>query len=129
MMQAEIIKAEPRSDRAPTAISGRTLTTSELVDLSRALHTLMNVAEGLTFLPGLLDGSSATAAGSRFDKIAQAICDEYLEVMTELRDSQPRTSREAADRGCDLLAHDLNCDQDTTDLALATVRRAFPGRY
>ena len=128
MMRAEILQNRvPQA--APIEPPTRLLTTSELVDLSRALHTLMSVAEGLTFLPGLLDGSTATAAGSRFDKIVSVICDEYLEVMVELRDSQPRTSREAADRGCDLLAHDLNCDQDTTDVALSAVCRAFPGRY
>lgn len=106
------------------------LTSTELVQLARAMQTLMGVAEALTLRPGFLrpDGHE-TNAGKRFDQIAQAISDEYLEVMSELRESAPRGEREAEDRSCELLAFDLNCDDDTTGTALAAVRSAFPGRY
>jgi predicted lipid-binding transport protein (Tim44 family) len=105
-------------------------TTTELVDLGRALNTLLDIASALTNRPGLHDRNGClNAAGSRFDKIVGAIGDEYLEVMSELRDSRPRFDLEAENRSCDLLAFDLNCDQEPTGVALSAVRKAFPGRY
>lgn len=106
------------------------MTVSELVQLSRAMQTLASVADSLTNRAAFTgDDGRATAAGRRFEKIADWICNEYLEVMSELRDTKPRTEREMEDRSCELLAYDLNCDQDPTDVALSAVRRAFPGRY
>jgi hypothetical protein len=106
------------------------MTVSELVQLGRAMQTLASVADSLTNRAAFTgDDGRATAAGRRFEKIAEAICDEYLEVMSELRDAVPRNIRESEDRSCELLAYDLNCDQDPTDVALSAVRRAFPGRY
>lgn len=106
------------------------MTVSELVQLSRAMQTLASVADSLTNRAAFTgDNGRATAAGRRFEKIAEAICDEYLEIMSELRDAKPRNEREMEDRGCELLAYDLNCDQDPTDVALSAVRRTFPGRY
>lgn len=103
---------------------------SELVQLARAMQTLASVADSLTNRGAFTnDEGRRTAAGRRFEKIADAICDEYLEVMSELRAAKPRNEREMEDRGCELLAYDLNCDQDPTDIALAAVRHAFPGKY
>lgn len=105
-------------------------TANELVDLGRALNTLLDVASALTNRPGFHDQYDRMArAGERFDRLVGLISDEYLEVMSELRDSRPRHASEAENRSCDLLAFDLNCDQEPTDIALAAVRRAFPGRY
>lgn len=106
------------------------MTVSELVQLGRAMQTLTQVADSLTNRGAFTnDEGRRTAAGRRFEKIADTICNEYLEVMSELRDAKPRTEREREDRSCELLAYDLNCDQDPTDVALSAVRRAFPGRY
>ncbi len=113
-----------------SAVPEAPLATSELVQLARAVQILAGVADSLTNRDAFhgADGRM-TAAGRRFEKIADAICNEYLEVMSELRDAVPRNEREREDRSCDLLAYDLNCDQDPTDVALSAVRRAFPGRY
>jgi len=106
------------------------LTVAELVQLSRAMQTLASVADSLTNRAAFTgDNGRATAAGRRFEKIADSVCNEYQEVMSELRDAKPRNEREMEDRSCELLAYDLNCDQDPTDVALSAVRRAFPGRY
>lgn len=106
------------------------MTVSELVHLGRAMQTLTAVADSLTNRGAFTnDEGRRTAAGRRFERIADAICNEYMEVMSELREAKPRTEREREDRSCELLAYDLNCDQDPTDVALSAVRRAFPGRY
>lgn len=121
--------ASPSPQPHAAAASKPQFSTLELLHLSRALNTLVDVASALSMRPGLSDGGTSTRAGRRFDDLTQRLCDEYLAVMEELRESQPRTERDAEDRGCDLLAYDLACDQDTTDVALAAVRKDFPGRY
>lgn len=128
MIAAQRIQA---ATLAPAALAAKpALTVSELVQLSRAMQTLASVADSLTNRGAFTgDDGRMTAAGRRFEKIADAICNEYLEVMSELRDTKPRTEREREDRSCELLAYDLNCDQDPTDVALSAVRHAFPGRY
>lgn len=108
----------------------RAFTTNELVDLGRALNTLLDVASALTNRPGFHDRHDhLNRAGERFDRLVGVIGDEFLEVMSELRESRPTSETEAENRSCDLLAFDLNCDRDPTDVALKAVRRAFPGRY
>ncbi|MDU0343176.1 hypothetical protein [Bosea rubneri] len=125
------VNLAPSSSRPPAAFSAEApLPTISLVQLGRALETLLSVANSLTNCPRFVDDNGRmTEGGRRFDKTVGAICDEYLAVMDELRDSRPRNSSEAEDRSCELLKFDLNCDQDTTDIALGAVRRAFPGRY
>lgn len=103
-------------------------TTNDLVELGRALSTLLEVGHALSNR-GLFHDERSQAAAHRFDRVVEAIGEEYVAVMSELRDSRPRYEREAEDRGCDLLMHDLCCDQDATDVALAAVRKVFPGRY
>lgn len=132
MIAAQRIQAAPLAPAALVAEAPRqaAMTASELVQLGRAMQTLAGVADSLTNRGAFTtDEGRRTAAGRRFEKIADAICNEYLEVMSELRDAVPRTEREMEDRSCELLAYDLNCDQDPTDVALSAVRRAFPGRY
>lgn len=106
----------------------RAVTTNDLVELGRALSTLLEVGHALSNRPIFYDERSQAAA-DRFDRVVEAIGEEYVAVMAELRESRPRYEREAEDRGCDLLIYDLNCDQDATDVSLAAVRKAFPGRY
>jgi hypothetical protein len=113
-----------------TAPAKFAMTVSELVQLARAMQTLASVADSLTNRGAFTnDEGRRTGAGRRFEKIADAICHEYLEVMSELRAAKPRNEREMEDRSCELLAYDLECDQGPTDIALAAVRRAFPGKY
>lgn len=104
------------------------LTSSELVRLGRNLATLLEVGHALSNCP-MFHEDRHTAVADRFDRIVEAIGEEYVAVMAELRASRPRYEREAEDRSCDLLINDLSCDQDATDVALAAVRKAFPGRY
>lgn len=115
---------------AEPALTKPAITVSGPVQLARAIQTLTAVANSLTNQGGFHDNDGRmTAAGRRFEKIADTICNEYLDVMAELRDAKPRTGRETEDRGCELLAFDLNCDEEPTTIALTAVRRAFPGRY
>lgn len=130
MATAATNQIEHDQPRLLTPLPKAPLATSELVQLARAMQTLASVADSLTNRGAFTgDDGRMTAAGRRFEKIANEICDEYLEVMSELRDAKPRNERETEDRSCELLAYDLNCDQDPTDVALSAVRRAFPGRY
>lgn len=111
-------------------ISPKALTPDHLVQLARAMNTLLDVAVSLggrsTFYnaAGLLN-----AAGGRFDEMVGVISDAYLGLLDELRETQPRAVSTAEDRSCELLAFDLGCDQDVTDVALAAVRKRFPGKY
>nr|WP_047573320.1 hypothetical protein [Methylobacterium sp. ZNC0032] len=129
-MDLAAIRSPAAATVFPEAEPAFPMTVSELVQLGRAMQTLTQVADSLTNRGAFTnDEGRRTAAGRRFEKIADTICNEYLEVMSELRDTKPRTEREREDRSCELLAYDLNCDQDPTDVALSAVRRAFPGRY
>ena len=119
--------ASPKSVGFPPM---RPASTFELVQLGQLLETLLSVAHGLGNNQHLKDARGVlNEAGERFDEVTEAICNAYISVMGDLRDSRPLTRGESEDKACELLKFDLGCDQDVTDAVLPVIRARFRGRY
>lgn len=102
----------------------------DLLALDQAFDALISIISGLGATYKFADvNGTPNLAGSELDEITEMLVDRHIDVMIRLRDARPATDGEAEDRGCALLRWDLRCNQDTTDVALSAVRRAFPGRY
>jgi hypothetical protein len=114
----------------PASVPSREHSITELIALMRAVDTLLQVAMGLGHNHSFMArGGSLNEAGAEFDAICDDLSERHLNLFSRLRDATPTSRQDIEDRQCELLKHDLGCDQDVTDVALAAVVKEMPANF
>lgn len=135
MEVAQLVTASLRetagvSSKGDLSLTDKAETVPDLIALANALDAMVSVASALTSARRMRgQRGTLNAAGSEMDDLTDILVDRHVAVIDRLREARAATESEAEDRACALLRWDLECDQDATDVALAAVRKAFPGRY